>query len=66
MADKENAKKHPFKIKCRKCGSKNIAVFAYEDNFLSLQCMDCGMSVNCGSYRTKEGDYSTSVYGWED
>lgn len=66
MTDRESAKKHPFKIKCRNCGSKDIAVFAFDDNELSLQCKDCGMSVNCGSYYTKAYDYSISVSGWKE
>lgn len=50
--------KHPFTITCKKCGSNNIHVFACEHNDLVIRCKDCGLYLNCGSYDTKEGDYS--------
>ena len=50
--------KHPFAITCRKCGSNDVVVIAYEYRDLGIRCRCCGSSVNCGTYFTKEGDYS--------
>lgn len=50
--------KHPFAIACRKCGSNNIDVFAHDNHDLSIRCKDCGLYINCGSYHTREYDYS--------
>ena len=52
--------KHPFVITCKKCGSDNIQVFALEYNDLAIRCSDCGLYLNCGSYHTKEYDYSNA------
>lgn len=50
--------KHPFAITCRKCGCNDVAVFAYEYRDLGIRCRGCGYELNCGTYYTKESDYS--------
>ena len=50
--------KHPFAITCRKCGSNDVTVTAYEYYDLGIKCNSCGCSINCGSYHTTSGDYS--------
>lgn len=50
--------KHPFAITCRKCGSNDIKVIAYEYQDLGIECRSCGSYLNCGTYYTKVYDYS--------
>lgn len=58
-------KSHPFKIKCRNCGSTNVTVKAFGFTDIEIKCLDCFMSVECGHY-FPGGDYSDWVYGWKD
>lgn len=53
--------KHPFVITCRKCGGNDVEVYAHDNHDLSIKCKDCGLYLNCGSYHTKEYDYSNSI-----
>lgn len=50
--------KHPFAITCRKCGCNDIVVIAYEYRDLGIRCRGCGYELDCGTYYTKENDYS--------
>ena len=50
--------KHPFAIVCRKCGSNDVTVTAYEHFDLEIICNNCGKCVSCGRYHTLRGDYS--------
>lgn len=50
--------KHPFAITCRKCGSNDISVMAWDNHYLEIKCESCGFSLNCGVYRTMSNDYS--------
>lgn len=50
--------RHPFAITCRKCGSNDIVVIAYEHHDLGIKCRRCGFELDCGTYYTKEYDYS--------
>lgn len=54
----DSKSKHPFAIKCRYCGSDHCIVCAYDNNCLSIECCDCGKSLNCGVYDTYRDDYS--------
>lgn len=54
--------KHPFAITCRKCGSNDVIVRAFDFRDLSIECKSCGCSVNCGAYYTKESDYSGATF----
>ena len=54
----EEKLKHPFAITCRKCGGNDVMVIAYEYRDLGIRCRDCGYELNCGTYYTKEYDYS--------
>jgi ribosomal protein S27E len=50
--------KHPFAITCRKCGCNDIMVIAYEHQDLGIRCRGCGYELDCGTYYTKQYDYS--------
>lgn len=50
--------KHPFNITCRRCGCNDIIVTAYEYRDLGIKCRGCGLFLDCGTYYTKEYDYS--------
>ena len=50
--------KHPFAITCRKCGCNDIMVIAYEYRDLGIRCRGCGYELDCGTYYTKQYDYS--------
>lgn len=50
--------KHPFAITCRKYGSNDVVVIAYEYHDLGIKCRDCGFHLGCGDYYTKKYDYS--------
>ena len=50
--------KHPFAMTCRKCGGNDVMVIAYEHQDLGIRCRDCGYELNCGTYYTKQYDYS--------
>lgn len=50
--------KHPFAITCRNCGGNDIMVIAYECQDLGIRCKCCGYELNCGTYYTKQYDYS--------
>lgn len=54
----DEANKHPFRIKCRKCGCEDIMVVPYEHNDLGIKCNGCGFTLSCGTYHTAIGDYS--------
>ena len=54
----DSKSKHPFAITCRKCGSNDVVVTAYEHWDLGIKCRNCGFDLNCGRYYTKEDDYS--------
>ena len=54
--------KHPFAITCRKCGCNDIIVQAVEDRDLEIKCRGCGLCLDCGTYYTKEYDYSDMVF----
>ena len=54
--------KHPFAITCRKCGSNDIMVIAYEYYDLGIECRSCGYRIDCGAYYTREGDYSGATF----
>lgn len=54
----DSKSKHPFAITCRKCGSNRVMVVAAEYMDLDITCKDCGCYLNCGTYKTYEGDYS--------
>lgn len=57
--DKMDSKtKHPFAITCRKCGSNDVSVFAYEHRDLGIKCNKCGKFISCGVYHTQDYDYS--------
>lgn len=38
--------KAPFEIRCTKCGSHNVEVFAFEYRDLGIRCRSCGQNVN--------------------
>ena len=50
--------RHPFAIMCRKCGSNDIEVRAFDLHNLEITCKDCGVCLNCGLYCTQAFDYS--------
>lgn len=54
----DGKKRHPFAITCRRCGSNNCVIKAWDYHSLDITCKNCGASVNCGYYDTMEGDYS--------
>lgn len=54
----DSKSKHPFAITCRKCGSNNVEVTAWDRGDLEIKCRGCGRTLNCGTYYTKEHDYS--------
>ena len=54
----DSKSKHPFAIVCRKCGSNDVTVSAFERFDLEIICNNCGTYVDCGRYNTKTGDYS--------
>lgn len=53
----DSKSKHPFTIMCRKCGSNNVQVRAYDYYSLEISCRSCGFCLDCGMYATTEGDY---------
>lgn len=54
----DSKNKHPFAITCRKCGSNDVTVTAFEHWDLELKCNNCGKYVSCGRYNTLTSDYS--------
>ena len=54
----DEANKHPFDIRCRRCDSHNIMVVPYDHNDLGIKCNSCGTFLSCGTYHTAIGDYS--------
>ena len=54
---KEEKPIRPFDITCKRCGGNKIQVTAYEHRDLAIECLDCGLYLNCGNYHT-EYDYS--------
>lgn len=58
-SNKMDAKtKHPFAITCRKCGCNDVVIVAYDHRDLGIRCRGCGYELDCGTYYTKENDYS--------
>ena len=53
--------KHPFAITCRKCGCNDIKVTAFDYYELEIKCQGCGCTLECGTYFTKQYDYSAMV-----
>lgn len=54
----DSKSKHPFAITCRKCGSNDIRITAWDRGSLEIQCQGCGFELDCGAYYTQEYDYS--------
>lgn len=50
--------KHPFAITCRKCGCNDVVVRAFDYRSLEIECNSCGYTLDCGTYYTKQYDYS--------
>lgn len=50
--------KHPFAITCRKCGSNDVTVIAYDFRSLGISCNHCKYELDCGCYHTQQYDYS--------
>lgn len=53
--------KHPFAITCRKCGSNDVVVIAFDHRELEIKCRGRGLILDCGTYYTTEYDYSEYV-----
>lgn len=58
----DSKSKHPFAITCRRCGGNDVEVRAFDWGELTIKCNDCGCYVECGTYCTKENDYSGATF----
>lgn len=47
---KEEIKEVPFEVICTNCGSRNVAVTAFEHWDLEIKCNNCGSYLSYGSY----------------
>lgn len=54
----EEFRRHPFTIRCNRCGSGKIRVVPFDHMDLEIKCKTCGAVVDCGVYDTDTNDYS--------
>ena len=62
----EEFKRHPFTIRCNRCGSGKIRVVPFDHMDLEIKCKTCGAVIDCGVYETDKNDYMVdNSNGWQ-